>query len=277
MARVESDKYKVYFDNNESLPTNRTFNTGTRAVNQLTGRIEVWTGQRWIDELLWNGVWSEGSFDGSQSTWRGLLLSNSNYINASITSNQFIGPNLTRYATRYRPASSTINLVTGVRMSSAVSTRGADPSLVYTIAWGNTANAKAFHGFTSVTAEMTTGLSNPLGSGDSGIMFGFDQGSTMKVYYNDATGAPPTAIDTSFTPTAGAANAYKFGIQMDDTAAKVKWIIMDVTDNSILAQGELTSRIPAQTTGLTPHWFVENMSASQMNFYLSSVKLRQKA
>jgi len=277
MAQVEADKYKVYFDENEALPTGRTFATGTRAVNQLTGRIEVWTGARWIDETIWNTPIAEGNFDGSSLTWRGLLISPATYTGASITSVQPMGPSLTRLGTRYRPASSTINLVTGIRWGSEISRRGSNPSLVYSMAWGNIANAKTFHGFTTIMTDMATGMTNPLGNSDSGVMFGFDQGSTIKVYYNDGGGAPPTPIDTGFTPTAGAANEYKFGIQFDDAAAKVKWIIMPVSDNSIAAQGELTTDIPAQTTGLIPHWFLENMAASQMNFYMSSVKLRQKA
>lgn len=218
-------------------------------VNEVTGR--------------WDGVAGSGLF--SNPTQYGTV---SPYF--------FVGSGATaRMSTRFLTAN-TINTVAGMRIPQPITRRATNPIMMSKVAAGNSTITRHFHGLASYTTQIPASSTNPFGNGDSGVMMGFleNPSTNLLVFYNDGTGAPPTPIDTGLAQNT---NPRTFVLEFIDSVPKVVWYIMDPTTHAIAATGEITTRIPAQATNLSPHWHVECSTATGINLYLLAAEIRQKS
>lgn len=116
-------------------------------------------------------------------------------------------------------------------------------------------NRRMFVGYGAQRMLTTTTNTIPLGSGESGFLFGHGASdSVFHIFHNDATG-PCVKLPTSVSLPAVATN-YILEILANDAAGSFTWTLYSVLSNGhrgtvvTNGTGTVTSRIPASLTGL---------------------------
>ena len=109
------------------------------------------------------------------------------------------------------------------------------------------------------------------GSSDSGVMVGWrSSDTTLMVFWNDGTGAMPTATNTSITiPT----NGWTYEIIANDQNTK---FTVKIVTSSTTYSTTLTTRIPGASTRLATYDVLENTTTTARDLQVNAAILESK-
>lgn len=183
----------------------------------------------------------------------GLYAGVNQAITATLTADQWLS-----YYANYN-TTATQNTRAGLNSAASgivtIFTRTSNPSKKTHLKIPNVTDTRFYGGFSSATAIPVT--DTPLGTGDSGIIVGWNStDTTIKIYRNDGSGAAPAAIDTAISkPT----NWWQYEITSDDSGASFTVNVFAAGTNY---KTVMTTRVPASATRLATYDIIENSAAA---------------